>query len=79
MASVKIGDHKCTDETVNRALDHHKETHLIRGWYRVYDARIVTLAGGEVLTLRSLRDAALLVHGLGSADHAVRNGRADLS
>jgi hypothetical protein len=79
MTYVKIGDHKCTDETVSRALDHHQDTRLIRGWVCIDGVRIITLAGGEVLRLHTLRDAALLVHGLGSADHAIRSGKANIT
>lgn len=59
-----------TRETVERALDIHTESRLLRGWQRHPD-RIerwyASVNGGDTLELRSLREAFVFVQGLGSA------------
>lgn len=60
-----------TVDTVERALDIHKASGLIKEWgYKGGDRWFVVNSTGEPFELRSLREAYVLVNGLGSAANA---------
>lgn len=60
-----------TVETVERALDLHKSSGLIKDWgYKGGDRWYIVNSTGDMFEVRSLREAYVLVNGLGSAANA---------
>lgn len=61
-----------TQESVERALQHHLDGGRIRSWTPVSGLQyVVVLTSGDGLALKSLREAYVFVLGLASAEQAV--------